>query len=112
METWSPYVYDNDIALNFMWNTVCEAFQRAESNEEYLVVADLFIKYGAVDEVGNIIEKLTEVIKKELSDDIINEWKEDYRDSRKTLLNDMLQKIEELKYDIRKELKQERKYRK
>jgi hypothetical protein len=109
METWSPYVYDNDDALNFMWDTVCGAFQRAETNEEFLVVADLFIKYGAVDYVGNIIEKLTAVIQEELSDNVLNKWNKDWKESRRKLLSDMLQKIEKLKQDVQKELKTRKK---
>lgn len=92
MGVWSPCVYDNDTTLDFMWDVVYKSFKMAKNNNEYLVVADMFIKYGAVDEVSKIIEKLTEVIKEELSDDVINEWKEDCRELRKGLLNDMLKK--------------------
>lgn len=110
MGVWSYNVYDNDTALEFMWNVVYEAFKMAKDNNEYLVVAEMFIKYGAVDEVGNIIEKLTEVIKEELSNDVINEWKEDCREPRKILLNDILKKIEDIKNDSKEGLEQERKF--
>lgn len=110
MGTWSPHIYDNDTALEFMWNVVHKTVKMAENNNEYLVVAEMFIKYGAVDEVGKIIEKLTEVIKEELSNDVINEWKEDCREPRKILLNDMLKKIEDIKNDSKEGLELERKF--
>jgi len=109
MGTWSIGVYNNDTALDFMWKVVYKSFEMAEINDEYLVVADMFIKYGAVDHVGEIIEKLTQVINEELSDDYINNYKEDEREFRKKTLNDMLKEIEKLKSDLKKELKEEKK---
>ena len=85
MVVWSVGVYNNDTSLDFMWKVVYESFKMAKINDEYLVVADMFIKYGAVDHVGEIIEKLTQVINEELSDKVINNWKEDEREFRKKL---------------------------
>lgn len=97
MGKWSPYVYDNDTALGFMWNVVYESFKMAKVNDEYLVVADMFIKYGAVDCVGEIIEKLTEVINEELSSDVINKWKEEDRDARMRMLSNILTHVKTIK---------------
>ena len=81
-------VYDSDTALDFMMEVVNIASEKAESNQQILVVADMMSKYSYPSPLDSAL--FVQVIKDEL--DNLDCWKEYCREERKQVLLDLLNK--------------------
>jgi hypothetical protein len=96
MGTWSPYIYDNDMAIDFMSKVIYNGFKIANINDEYLVIADLFHKYYSglsIENIKIISDKLILVINEEMSENYINDWKEELKETRIIVLSNLLTHI-------------------
>ena len=81
-------VYDNDTALDFMMEVVNIASEKAESNQQILVVADMMSKYSYPSPLDSAL--FVQVITDEL--DNLDCWRENCREERKQVLLDLLSK--------------------
>ena len=90
MGAWGTGIYDNDMALDFKNILIDLAFEKAELNEDFLVIADMVKNKDYTLSIYQSA-KLVEVIDQELHN--LEYWKENKRDERKKMLLNLLQEI-------------------
>lgn len=90
MGAWGPGIKDNDRALDFAINVVRESYEAAECNEDFLLVGDMMISYKYILNEEEFA-KMSEVINEEIAN--INDWTEDCREKRLTILNELLENL-------------------
>lgn len=91
MRVYGVGVTENDIALDFAMDVIKDIFKVAESNEQYLLLADMSIKYKYILDEDEYI-KILKVITEEILN--ICNWEEIFREDR---LNVLLELREEIK---------------
>jgi len=93
MKEWS-----NELKIKFMEKVVYEAFKKAQENEEFLFVAEMFIEYSSINE-NEVENKLIQIINKELKQENLSKWQDDNRGIkfRRSKLSNLLIGIERRK---------------